>query len=263
MKRTTVFLLIITGIAAFSAAQTAGSEPFYQEGIASFYGREFDGRPTASGEIFDSGLFTAAHPSLPFNTILTVTNKQNMRRVTVRVNDRGPFVAARIIDLSRAAAEALDMITVGTAPVLLERAAGAALGPVPAPGGAAPAAAPAAAAAAVSPAESPAPQQATAPQATAQQAPDGLPAAHIIPGMPPAGSAKLYRLQVGSYLVPKNASDAFDKLKKEGLNPNYERYGDYYRVVLAGVAAGDISAIAQILGNAGFPEALIREETAR
>jgi len=101
-------------------AQTQGTELFRQEGIASWYGREFDGRPTASGEIYDSSQLTAAHPNLPFGTVLTVTNKHNNRRVTVRVNDRGPFVAARIIDVSRAAAEQLDMIVTGTAPVVIE-----------------------------------------------------------------------------------------------------------------------------------------------
>jgi len=129
MKRLTFFLLIVTSITAFAAAQTAGTEPFRQEGVASWYGGEFDGKPTASGEIFNSGFFTAAHPTLPFGTILVVTNKQNNQRVTVRVNDRGPFVSARIIDVSRAAAEVLDMLTTGTAAVIVERAANTALGP--------------------------------------------------------------------------------------------------------------------------------------
>jgi len=97
-----------------------GMNFFREEGIASWYGREFDGRPTASGETFDSSELTAAHPNLPFGTMLIVTNKHNNRSVTVRVNDRGPFVAARIIDVSRAAAEQLDMIVSGTAPVIVE-----------------------------------------------------------------------------------------------------------------------------------------------
>ena len=113
-------LLLVFTFPQYLLAQNSGTEVFRQEGIASWYGREFDGRPTASGEIYDSSLLTAAHPNLPFGTILVVTNRHNNRKVTVRVNDRGPFVAARIIDVSRAAAEQLDMIVTGTAPVIVE-----------------------------------------------------------------------------------------------------------------------------------------------
>jgi len=95
-------------------------EAFRQEGIASWYGPQFDGRLTASGEIFDATLFTAAHPHLPFGTILTVTNRANNRQVSVRVNDRGPFVEGRIIDVSQAAAEYLGMMVTGTASVIIE-----------------------------------------------------------------------------------------------------------------------------------------------
>jgi len=119
MKKIYFILVILFVLVLFpSFAQDTGT--FRQEGIASWYGREFDGRPTASGETFDSSKFTAAHPNLPFGTILVVTNLHNNRSVTVRVNDRGPFVPARIVDISRAAAEQLDMIVTGTAPVKIE-----------------------------------------------------------------------------------------------------------------------------------------------
>ncbi|MCB9944973.1 MAG: septal ring lytic transglycosylase RlpA family protein [Geminicoccaceae bacterium] len=78
-----------------------------ESGSASWYGSEFEGQPTASGEIFDPSRLTAAHPVLPFGTIVTVTNLANGRKVRVRVNDRGPFVPRRIIDLSAAAARKL------------------------------------------------------------------------------------------------------------------------------------------------------------
>jgi cell division protein FtsN len=81
--------------------------------------------------------------------------------------------------------------------------------------------------------------------------------------MPPVGSTKLYRLQVGAFKVPLNAINTLEKLRAAGLNPKYEeRYldNDFYRVVLPGLRAADIPAIAQILGNIGFPEVLIREE---
>jgi len=86
------------------------------------------------------------------------------------------------------------------------------------------------------------------------------PPAKIIGGIPPAGSTRQYRLQVGAFRVPRNAVEVFDRLKNAGLKPAYEQYNDLYRVVLAGLRATEIQAIAQILGNAGFPEALIREE---
>ncbi|MDC7242083.1 MAG: septal ring lytic transglycosylase RlpA family protein, partial [Spirochaetales bacterium] len=91
-----------------------------EEGIASWYGGKFHGRLTANGETFNTHELTAAHKLLPFNSIVTVINKANGRSVTVRINDRGPFVDGRIIDLSYAAAVEIDMIKSGTAPVILQ-----------------------------------------------------------------------------------------------------------------------------------------------
>ena len=114
-----VFIIVALGVPYNVSAQTAG-EPFREEGIASWYGSEFDGRLTASGEIFDSSLLTAAHPTLPFGSMVLVTNRINNRQVVVRVNDRGPFVPARIIDLSMAAAQVLRMLDPGVVPVNIE-----------------------------------------------------------------------------------------------------------------------------------------------
>jgi rare lipoprotein A len=236
MKRFSFLLLILCGIITLSAAQAA--DPLRQEGMASWYGDEYAGKPTASGEIFNPAIFTAAHPSLPFGTDLLVTNMQNKRQVRVRVNDRGPFVASRIIDVSRAAAEALDMISAGVVPVIVERAGDTILDPVAAPA---------------------VPVSAASPQTFIPPAQ----VANIIGGIPPAGSAKTYRLQVGAYRVPRNAVDTFSRLKNAGLNPAYEQSGDFYRVVLAGLRANEIQSVAQILWSAGFREAIIREETGR
>ena len=90
------------------------------DGIASWYGPGFHGKKTSNGETYDQNGLTAAHKTLPMNTILKVTNLNNNRQVTVRVNDRGPFVNNRIIDLSKGAASKIDMIASGTAPVRLE-----------------------------------------------------------------------------------------------------------------------------------------------
>jgi rare lipoprotein A len=95
-------------------------EPGAQTGVASFYSEFHDGRRTASGETFDMEELTAAHRTLPFGTRVKVTNLDNGRSVVVRINDRGPFVKKRIIDVSHAAAQQLKMIHRGTARVRLE-----------------------------------------------------------------------------------------------------------------------------------------------
>ena len=90
-----------------------------ESGIASWYGKRHQGRRTASGETFDLNKLTAAHPRLPLGTRLEVTNRRNGRSVEVRVNDRGPHVPGRSLDLSRAAAAALDGVTAGLIPVTM------------------------------------------------------------------------------------------------------------------------------------------------
>jgi rare lipoprotein A len=92
----------------------------YREvGKASYYGREAHGKATASGEKFNMNAYTAAHKSLPFNTKVRVTNLANKKSVIVRINDRGPFVAGRVIDLSYAAAKKIKMLDAGVADVEL------------------------------------------------------------------------------------------------------------------------------------------------
>jgi peptidoglycan lytic transglycosylase len=91
-----------------------------EQGIASWYGRPFQGRPTASGEIYNMHDLTAAHRTLPFGTRVRVHDLDNGRDVEVRINDRGPFVQGRIVDLSNGAAKSMQMIGPGTAHVSLE-----------------------------------------------------------------------------------------------------------------------------------------------
>jgi rare lipoprotein A len=95
----------------------ASSNGYRERGIASWYGRPFHGRPTSSGERYDMNEMTAAHTTLPLPTWVEVTNLDNGKRVIVKVNDRGPFVGKRLIDLSHAAASALDIVRAGTAHV--------------------------------------------------------------------------------------------------------------------------------------------------
>src|SRR5690625_4179974 len=95
----------------------ASAQNFTERGIASWYGNKFHGRRTSNGETYDMCAMTAAHKQLPLPSYVEVTNLNNGRKVVVRVNDRGPFVKNRIIDLSYAAASRLDMLKAGTAPV--------------------------------------------------------------------------------------------------------------------------------------------------
>jgi rare lipoprotein A len=106
------------------APSTAAPGQYVEEGVASWYGVPFNGHRTSDGEIYDMYQMTAAHRTLPFGSVVEVTDLSNGRKVDVRINDRGPFVANRIIDLSYSAAQALGMVGPGTAPVRLQVVSG-------------------------------------------------------------------------------------------------------------------------------------------
>lgn len=113
----------ITGLLALVASLTAcgGSKTaFTQTGQGSYYADKFNGRATTSGEIYRPGKMTAAHNTLPFGTRIKVTNLRNGRSVKVTVNDRGPHVKGRIVDVSRKAANKLDLVEAGVVPVQLK-----------------------------------------------------------------------------------------------------------------------------------------------
>lgn len=108
-----IFILYIAGIALGFAQET-------QTGIASFYSDHLEGRKTASGEKYYKDSLTAAHKTLPFGTVIRVVNTANKKEVIVRINDRGPFVKGRILDLSKAAARVLGILKQGKARVYFE-----------------------------------------------------------------------------------------------------------------------------------------------
>lgn len=110
----------VTPSAASPVEQAAATVAQTFQGIVSYYGREFAGRRTASGERFDPSVLTMAHKTLAFGTLVRVTNLINNRSVVVRVNDRGPFVPTRVGDLSAGAAHLLGMLGAGLAQVRLE-----------------------------------------------------------------------------------------------------------------------------------------------
>ena len=105
---------------AILSAGPAGADEYDTRGRASWYGTTAHGKQTANGEVFDRHALTAAHKTLPFGTVLRVYNLRNKRHILVRVNDRGPFVQGRIVDVSRRAAEQLKMMRAGVTPVAIE-----------------------------------------------------------------------------------------------------------------------------------------------
>ncbi len=116
MKEWTLYILTsvaLVGLALFYSL----FGPYYEVGIASWYGPGFDGNYTANGEIYDMNGISAAHKTLPFGTIVRVVDLETGRSVVVRINDRGPFIEGRIIDLSKGAAERLGIIDKGIAKV--------------------------------------------------------------------------------------------------------------------------------------------------
>lgn len=112
--------LILCFLWFFGCAPKVSKKSYVEIGMASYYGREFKGKKTASGEFYDPQKLTAAHPVLPFNTYVKVTNLENGRSVILRINDRGPNKKNRIIDVSEKAAEILGFKSKGTAKVKVE-----------------------------------------------------------------------------------------------------------------------------------------------
>jgi rare lipoprotein A len=132
MRRLAILIAVLALLSACGHGKTRASIPASKspnvkiasselEGVASYYAEPYNGRRTASGEVFDTyNAMTAAHKTLPFNTVVRVKNLQNGEEVDVRINDRGPFVKGRVIDLSLAAAKEIDLVRAGVAPVKLK-----------------------------------------------------------------------------------------------------------------------------------------------
>lgn len=243
------------GVPSLVAQQRSETTTFSQRGLASWYGAEFEGKPTASGEIFRSNLFTAAHRSLPFGTQLKVTNLSNGKSVVVRVNDRGPFVENRIIDLSRAAASTLDMIHQGTTEVLIEViAAGETTQSI----GAAP------------------PQEKSPTNRSLETGNPGTAISEkgsggMVQTIPSssglssssnrnAGITSTYRIQIASFRVMKNALSLYNDLKNKGFAVAYEEYQGLYRIVIPRIPQYQLEDTKKRLADYGFTNILVREE---
>jgi rare lipoprotein A len=169
-----------------------------EEGLASWYGGKFQGRLTSSGEVFDTNLLTAAHKTLPFGTLVKVTNLANGLSTVVRINDRGPFVEGRIVDLSRAAAEQIDMVGAGTARVSVE-----------------------------------------------------------VLSFP----ADRFAIQVGAYVLERNAESVRKHLEAAGFTVSLERTAlGVTRVLVRGVSGKDLEAVRTALAGLGYGRHLVRPE---
>jgi len=241
------------------------SAGFVERGVASWYGSEFHGLRTSSGEPYDMFAMTAAHKTLPLPCYARVTNLSNGRSVIVRINDRGPFVDNRIIDLSYSAASKLDMIRHGTAFVQLE---------VLTPGSATltaslPVAAPAVAAVTAGVSTVPA----VTPDATTPAAPGNTPpaAAAPIPVMPtptpeaaPAPSSTFF-IQVGAYSRAENADSVARKLRANGIE-NVTTLAPSTTHLLQRVRVGPIQSVQQFdalfarLKALGYPNATLAQD---
>lgn len=192
------------------------SDGFREEGVASWYGRDFHGKPTSSGEVYDMHELTAAHKTLPIPTWVEVTNLQNGKRVIVKVNDRGPFIDGRVIDLSLRAAEEIDMINAGTAPVQV-RALGT---------------------------------SSYAPTGGALAANDSRGGFSIISDAraesPAVASARSFYLQVGAYSDRNNAMRVADQLKRDGFANSFVLTTGDGRARMHRVRVGPLASEAQV-----------------
>ncbi|NLK59649.1 MAG: septal ring lytic transglycosylase RlpA family protein, partial [Treponema sp.] len=218
------------------------------EALASFYAEDFHGRPTASGELFDMHALTAAHKTLPFGTMLEITNLENGKRVTVRVNDRGPFIPNREIDLSRGAAEKIDMISAGVARVSIRKLSGPSGQEgtllVKTAGPASDFESGTASTGQLQP--TPAPVQPVADAGAVQSAATGV---------------KTWRIQLASFSLEANATRMALTLRDQGFSPAFEKAASMIRVVLPGVADTDLAAIRSRLESAGYRNFLVRQES--
>ena len=265
-----------------SAAGFAEGQLYKENALASYYGEAFQGRPTSSGEIFDMYAMTAAHKTLPFGTMLEVTNLENGNSVVVRVNDRGPFVADREIDLSQGAAEKLGMITAGVARVSISILSEPGKETEAAPAGLPENEEVPAVAAAPRPEPRPEPVLRDAPRPDPRPEPvlrDGPRPEPVLRDAPrpdprpepalrdgprpeprPEPGAPVWRIQLGSFAREENALRMVRSLRAAGLDPAYERHEGAVRVVLAGIEDRRLEDVKHTLQEAGFRDYILRRE---
>jgi rare lipoprotein A len=193
------------------------SEGYLERGVASWYGPDFHGGRTATGDTYDMYAMTAAHKTLPLPCYVQVTNLSNGRSVVVRVNDRGPFVSNRLIDLSYSAASRLDMIRDGTALVEVRSVA--------APG------------TALATTATPTPTATTTPLPAAEAAPPPTPA--------PAAALDTLFIQAGAFADPANSDRLLQKLRAAGIGPAFVRNDQVGGKTMYRVRVGPVPSVAE------------------
>lgn len=230
-----LFILSATVLVAQDAVVSSVADTTFSAGsvykenaIASFYAEKFHGCITANGETFDMNAFTAAHKTLPFNTLLKVTNLANNKSVTVRINDRGPFIEGREIDLSKAAAIAIDMVDTGTANVQIEIVS--------------------------------IPEETKTETANTETANTETAKSETITVTETPYTGPLWRIQIGAYAAQANAYNLVKKLRDAGFSPAYEKNGNIIRVVLPGIKDSERIEVETSLKKAGFTDYFVRKE---
>ncbi|MCR4734395.1 MAG: septal ring lytic transglycosylase RlpA family protein [Treponema sp.] len=220
--------LVFTGTIFFLSAENSKntkSSVYKNNVIASYYADAFHGKMTSNGEYFDMNDYTCAHKELPFGTILKVTNLKNGLTVNVRVNDRGPFVAGREIDLSCAAAKALKMTGDGTAKVKLEI---------------------------VKKVEHTKQSLVTAEKAKEKMA--------KIEGQNTKKAEKLWDIQLGAYSSRENANKLAQAILREGFtNVVFQKSEGIFRVVIRQVPDSQLAAMTKKLKEKGYKDFTVRE----
>ncbi len=279
MKLKPILTVTCASILVFFAPSLGAKTLLKGNALASYYGAPFHGRPTSSGEMFDMHGMTAAHKTLPFGTMLEIVNLENGNSVIVRVNDRGPHVSDREVDISFGAAEKLGIITSGIARVSIYILDDDEIGansletkdifsetPL-----------------IVMPAQTDPSYEVTSTpvQATSPLPPNPAYGGYSNPlsqqntssEQPPAWSAntrsritassdnsRLWRIQIGAFSREENAIRLVRELRAVGLEPAYEKSDETIRVVLTAVEESQIEDVKNVLHSAGLYDYVLQRE---
>ena len=260
MKKAILMLILSLSFMHFLAAQ---GEIISEETYASYYGEAFNGRPTANGEIFDMNAYTAAHKTLPFGTLVEVTNLENGRKVIVRINDRGPFVGNREIDVSKAAAIALDMLSGGVVRVRLRRIDPNNMGAFTRTETSEKTINQEKASLKAEETNSRAKDLVKTKEQEFQASTDSTKNQNLVyvPAKASETEGVLWRIQLGSFKREENALRLVIKLRKIGFEPAYEKTETTTRVVLYGIRPHELEKVKRVLELNSFNDYVLRQES--